>query len=348
MRNGLGDREESVKKAAAQLLAVWVDVVRSDGSRAPKEEEETKKERGAETIVDLVAFLNLFDLTEGTVAEDALGSVFDTRIDIFEHIEFSGAFALSCRKCGTLTRMTQEDYWTDLTPERAFLARVFVDKCIAKDMRLRIDESLPVTTHMMFRIQGVYNQLVEHIQADTARQNADEDEDEDAYAAREEARLDLELTVAELLRLAVNLDYGDEMGRRKMFMLVRGMLAQEFLSEELLARPLDVLRVLMENEKDLIRVAVEVVHELRDPPSEEGEGEVKAEEATMDADADETMTEMGTSPNKVKPQKAVEELTPEQKARRDTVDLRCLSLCIGMLERVNSVSTTFFFTGDVS
>ena len=216
MRNGLGDREESVKKAAAQLLAVWVDVVRSDGSRAPKEEEETKKERGAETIVDLVAFLNLFDLTEGTVAEDALGSVFDTRIDIFEHIEFSGAFALSCRKCGTLTRMTQEDYWTDLTPERAFLARVFVDKCIAKDMRLRIDESLPVTTHMMFRIQGVYNQLVEHIQADTARQNADEDEDE-RRAEREEARLDREFAIGEMLRMAVNLDYADEIGRRKMF-----------------------------------------------------------------------------------------------------------------------------------
>ena len=96
MRNGLGDREDTVKKAAAQLLGVWVDVVRADGSRLPKKEEEkTKAERGAEIIGDLVAFLNLFDLTEGTVAEDALGSVFDTRMDIFEHIEFSGAFFFS-------------------------------------------------------------------------------------------------------------------------------------------------------------------------------------------------------------------------------------------------------------
>ncbi|PIL28240.1 hypothetical protein GSI_09652 [Ganoderma sinense ZZ0214-1] len=318
VRNGLGDREDSVRKAAAQLLAAWVDVVRADGSRLPKTEEQTKTEKSAETINDLVAFLNLFDLTEGTVAEDALGSVFDTRIDIFEHIEFS------------------EDYWTDPTPERAFLARVFVDKCIAKDARVRLDETLPVTTHMMFRIQAVYNSLVEHIQADSSSK----DEDEDAAAAREEVRLDLELTVAELLRLAVNLDYQDEMGRRKMFMLVQGMLAQEFLSEELLARPLDVLRVLSESEKDLIRVVVEVVHELRDVPEEEGEGEgVKAEaevedETTMDAD--ETMTEMGESPRKGRKQKPVEQLTPEQKARRDTIDLRCLSLCIGMLERVNS------------
>ena len=93
VRNGLGDREDAVKKAAAQLLGVWVDVVRADGSRLPKKEEEkTKAERGAEIIGDLVAFLKLFDLTEGTVAEDALGSVFDTRMDIFEHIEFSGTF----------------------------------------------------------------------------------------------------------------------------------------------------------------------------------------------------------------------------------------------------------------
>lgn len=251
--------------------------------------------------------------------------------------------------CAVLTSATLEEYWTNPTPERAFLARVFVDKCIAKDARLRLDETLPVTTHMMFRIQAVYNSLVEHIQADTVRKAYSSpeggDDDEEADAAREEVRLDLELTVAELLRLAVNLDYGNEMGRRKMFMLVQGMLAQEFLSEELLARPLDVLRVLSESEKDLIRVVVEVVHELRDVPEEEGEGgEVKAEETTMDADADETMAELGASPRKGRPQKPVEELTPEQKARRDTVDLRCLSLCIGMLERVNSVSVIRFLS----
>ncbi len=236
--------------------------------------------------------------------------------------------------------MAQEEYWTDPTPERAFLARVFVDKCIAKDARLRLDETLPVTTHMMFRIQAVYNGLIEHIQEDSARGD-DADDDEEALAAREEVRLDRELTVAELLRLAVNLDYGDEMGRRKMFMLVRGMLAQEFLSEDLLPRPLDVLRVLSESEKDLIRVVVEVVHELRDPPEEESE-EVKAEETIMDAD--ETMTELGASPKKAKlPEPVEQELTPEQKARRDTIDLRCLSLCIGMLERVNSVSPAHLF-----
>lgn len=39
--------------------------------------------------------------------------------------------------------------------------------------------------------------------------------------------------------------------------------------------------------------------------------------------------------------KAVEDMTPEERARQDTVDIRCLDLCIGMLERCNSVSTPF-------
>lgn len=32
------------------------------------------------------------------------------------------------------------------------------------------------------------------------------------------------------------------------------------------------------------------------------------------------------------------EKSPEEQARADAVDMRCLSLCIGMLERVNGVS----------
>jgi len=35
--------------------------------------------------------------------------------------------------------------------------------------------------------------------------------------------------------------------------------------------------------------------------------------------------------------KPIAEMTPEEKAQADDIDLRCLSLCIGMLERVNGV-----------
>jgi|SRR5580658_7991304 hypothetical protein len=43
------------------------------------------------------------------------------------------------------------------------------------------------------------------------------------------------------------------------------MVSQDALPENLVARCLDVLRTLSANERDLIRVVVEVVHDLRDP-----------------------------------------------------------------------------------
>jgi condensin complex subunit 3 len=85
----------------------------------------------------------------------------------------------------------------------------------------------------------------------------------------EDARIDKEFIIGEMLKVAVHLDYADEIGRRKMFQLVRDMISQETLPESLVSRCLDVLRMLSPNERDLIRVVVEVVHELRDVGDED-------------------------------------------------------------------------------
>lgn len=82
IRNGLGDREPAVRSAAGSLLGAWVDVVRGS----------TKTEEGANLMDDVLAFLGLFDLHENTVAEDALLSIFATRVDIFDQLEFKGAY----------------------------------------------------------------------------------------------------------------------------------------------------------------------------------------------------------------------------------------------------------------
>jgi condensin complex subunit 3 len=42
------------------------------------------------------------------------------------------------------------------------------------------------------------------------------------------------------------------------------MISQDMLPETLVVRCLDVLRTLSANERDLIRVVVEVIHDLRD------------------------------------------------------------------------------------
>ena len=116
-----------------------------------------------------------------------------------------------------------DDYWEHLTPERAFLARVFVDHCVAQKDNARLENVLPVVTALAFRIQAAYNDLIERIrdhEAERLLREGMEDDDEER-ARREEELMDGEFVIGELLRLAVNLDYADEIGRRKMFQLVR-------------------------------------------------------------------------------------------------------------------------------
>lgn len=109
-------------------------------------------------------------------------------------------------------------FWAELTPERAFLARVFVAYCISTKDNTRLEEVLPVVTSLAFRIQGTYNALLEDIQSDA--EHEDEDGEEERHK-REDERMDREFVIGEMLRLAVDLDYADEIGRRKMFQLVR-------------------------------------------------------------------------------------------------------------------------------
>ena len=74
-----------------------------------------------------------------------------------------------------------------------------------------------MVTALAFRIQSAYNALLEDIEAEEYR---DKDNEEDIQR-REDDRMDREFVIGEMLKLAVDLDYADEIGRRKMFQLVR-------------------------------------------------------------------------------------------------------------------------------
>jgi condensin complex subunit 3 len=92
VRNGLGDREPAVKAAAANLLVSWVEIF-CDKERIKNE---TSDNADAATAVDdVIAFLKMFDLLEGTVAEDALLSVFSSHVNLFERLKFGGMLGCS-------------------------------------------------------------------------------------------------------------------------------------------------------------------------------------------------------------------------------------------------------------
>jgi condensin complex subunit 3 len=170
-----------------------------------------------------------------------------------------------------------------MTPEKAFLIRVFTKYCVTQKEEAQLEGKLPVVTGFAFKIQDVYNNLRQRIES-----NMNLEDDEDTLTSREEARLDLEFVLGEMLRIAMYLDYGDEMGRRRMFQLVSAyardryilpilifaaedMISQESLPSELAPRCLDVLRKLTPNERELIRIVVEVVQDLRDLKEPDGE-----------------------------------------------------------------------------
>lgn len=115
-------------------------------------------------------------------------------------------------------------YWATLTPETAFLARVFVEHCKETKDEARLEAALPVVTAMAFRIQEAYNGLVESVRT-VEEEKLVRDFDEQEQTKVDEELHEKEFIIGEMLKLAVNLDYSDEIGRRKMFQLVRGSIS---------------------------------------------------------------------------------------------------------------------------
>ncbi len=113
-----------------------------------------------------------------------------------------------------------EKYWDKLDPERAFLARVFVDHCISVKDEKRLEEALPTVSILATIIHKAWNDL------SAAYQNFIDDKlvrefDDIELQEKEDELCDKEAILAEMLKMAVNLDYSDEIGRRVMFPLVR-------------------------------------------------------------------------------------------------------------------------------
>ncbi len=97
-----------------------------------------------------------------------------------------------------------------------------------------LEETLPVVTALAFRIQEAYNSLVDRVRDLEERRVFLGSEGElrtvNSYnfaqtckdlVKEEDEKADREFIIAEMLKLAVNLDYSDEIGRRKMFQLMR-------------------------------------------------------------------------------------------------------------------------------
>ncbi|KAL0579006.1 chromosome condensation complex Condensin, subunit G [Marasmius crinis-equi] len=289
-RNGFGDRETAVRNAAGDLLEGWIRALR------------VKHEDESTGVEQVTALLQKFDLAEGKVASEALLGVFERKPRVFESIDFG------------------ETFWGSLTPEKAFLVRVFVEHCDAIKDTARKEEALPEVTALVFHIKRAYERLFTLIRDEEV---GDIEHDDKTRTERGDEKDDYELVVEELLKLAVRLDYQDEMGRKEMEKMIKGLFTREGLPDKHLPICLDVFRVLSSSEGDLILQVVEIITTMRDPPEEEVE-----EPITEDPDAS---FEQEPSASRVKSR---EEMTPAEIDHDDHTAMVCLTLLEGCLERV--------------
>ncbi|KAJ7259477.1 hypothetical protein B0H12DRAFT_1278399, partial [Mycena haematopus] len=182
---------------------------------------------------------------------------------------FTGA-SINCLASAFPLRWPAEDYWRNLTPESAVLTRTFLEACLADKREDRLESAaLPVVTAFAFHMQEAYNHLLSALHdAEVARNLSGSDKvSEDV----EEELAKREVVLGELLRMAVKLDYMDEIGRRKVYTVTRDILAHLQLPLGLIERCLDVLKEIMPTERELIRVVVEIVIDFRESEEEEGE-----------------------------------------------------------------------------
>lgn len=166
-----------------------------------------------------------------------------------------------------------------MTPESAVLARAFVEHC-ENETSLEA-AALPVVTAFAFYIQEAYNSLLVALEQENAHLLGIGAEDEEEAEDQSEEVAKREVILGELLRIAVKLDYMDEIGRRKVFSVVSRLTAIDILLnnswvllEDILSHPdlpsglvercLDVLKAILPDERELIRVTVEVIVELRE------------------------------------------------------------------------------------
>ncbi|PWN36390.1 uncharacterized protein FA14DRAFT_146761 [Meira miltonrushii] len=285
---GLGDRESSVVRATKKLIASWTDAVMGSGD-------------GCENLLDR---FNLTDAPEA--AKMTLKAAFEARPALLDTVNFN------------------EEFWQELTPSKALIARVFAEHCktLGTEGERRMEETMPLVTALAFRTQAAWGTLLEQLEVkqDLLEREASEEEQMEIASI-----IDAHQSIVEsLLHVSMHLDYGDEIGRRKMFNLVRDMVSNASLPEALIEPCLDVLRKLSAGQKDFVRIIVELVQEIEDvvPP------------AMIHDSEDEDEAEIAGHLNGDEPKAHQPSPSPEQVAEQALIDAHRLSIMAGMLERI--------------
>ncbi|KAF8460649.1 nuclear condensing complex subunit [Kalaharituber pfeilii] len=239
LRWGLNDRDEGVRAAAGKMFNYrWIEDAKGD-------------------LLEVLERMHVVgsgsgDNINGGVKELAMKGFWQERKDVVDGLELDDA------------------YWENLTPESAFLVRSFNDWCRSSKHQGKfeslIEEKLPEVTKLAYHLQIQLNKLIGMVREE---QNGAKAQDESNESVEQE------FIVEQLLMIAASMDYGDEIGRRKMFQLLRDALAIIELPEGVTKLVVQCLAKLSLGEADFCMLIMEVIAEIHDTiteAEEEGKG----------------------------------------------------------------------------
>ena len=315
LRWGLRDRDENVRKATARLFRErWIeDCVGTKAATEGVSATETSPP-SIEALLELLERIDVINSgVESGIALEALKEFWDGRPDYRDAIRFDDAF------------------WDNLSAESVFLARSFNDFCRqegAGKYEALVEEKMPEVTKLGFFIQRYANDLVTRIRQMNATAEGEGEED----------TVEQEFIVEQLLHIAQTLDYSDEVGRRKMFALLREALAVAELPDEITKLVVEVLRTVSGDdsaaEREFCGVVLEAVAEVHDTIVVE-ETVIEDEDESFHSARSEVTDTTPTKDKKSKKLLVEGQEEDEDKAIREImVNLKCLHIAQCMLQNV--------------
>ncbi|CZT12797.1 related to condensin complex component cnd3 [Rhynchosporium agropyri] len=317
LRWGLRDRDENVRKAAGKLFRErWIEDCASTAETEGAATEAAAGEAKPLNFEGLLELLERIDVVnsgvENGVALEAMKGFWEGRPDYRDEVTFD------------------DNFWDTLSAEAVFMARSFNDFCRNEGngkFEALIEEKMPEVTKLAFYLQRYITVLVEALKR-VVEQEPSEDEDE-------EDTVEQEFIVEQLLHIARTLDYSDEVGRRKMFALLRQTLSIPDIPEEVTKLTVEVLRGICAGdaagEREFCSVVLEAVADVHDT--------IMDEPASEDADdsfhsARSEVSGEGTPTKPGKGSQRTEEEDQDKAIREIMVNMKCLHIVQCMLENV--------------
>ncbi|KAI1430980.1 ARM repeat-containing protein [Xylaria sp. CBS 124048] len=321
LRWGLRDRDENVRKAAGRLFRErWIeDCAGGNGGNRPEGEGEAPAEPAAPTLDSLLELLERIDIVnsgvENGVALEAMNGFWEGRPDYRDAIEFD------------------DNFWETLSAESVFVARSFNDFCRSEQngkYESLVEEKLPEVTKIAYFLERYLNVLIEAIRRINAQGDVEEDEEEDTA--------EQEFIVEQLLHIILTLDYSDEVGRRKMFALLRQALSIPELPDEVTKLTVDVLRDICApdaaGEKEFCSVVLEAVADVHDAIVDDaavGDGEESFHSARSEVSGASTPTNHAKNG---RDEEMSEEEAREKAIKEIMINMKCLHIVQCMLANV--------------